>query len=144
TITETGEITVSKREPTNLQCPRCLATNTLIDTPNGSRAVQDLQEGMSVWTLDAAGQRVRAHGVHTARLRVSTTHQMVRLRLDDGREVLGSPGHPTADGRTLAQLQPGDALDGAHVLSAKRIRYADNYTYDILPSGSTGTYWANG
>src|SRR5262249_59637138 len=60
------------------------------------------------------------------------------------REVFASPGHPTADGRTLAQLQPGDALDGARVLSAKRIRYADEYTYDILPSGGTGAYWANG
>jgi hypothetical protein len=77
-------------------------------------------------------------------VRTPTTHQMTRLRLDDGREVFASPGHPTADGRTLAQLQPGDALDGARVLSAKRIRYTDGYTYDILPSGSTGAYWANG
>jgi len=144
TITKMGEITVSKSEPTILTCPICLATNTLIDTPRGPKAVQDLQEGMSVWTLDATGQRVVARVVQAARVRVPTTHQVVRLRLDDGREVLASPGHPTADGRMLAQLQPGDALDGARVLSAKRIRYADDYTYDILPAGSTGAYWANG
>jgi len=144
TITKSGEITASKSEPTILQCPRCLATNTLIDTPGGPRAVQDLQKGMSVWTLDGTGKRVAARVIQTTRVRVPTTHQVVRLRLDDGRQALGSPDHPTADGRTLAQLQPGDALDGAHVLSAKRIRYADDYTYDILPSGSTGAYWANG
>jgi hypothetical protein len=144
TITKTGEITVSKSEPTVLTCPICLATNTMIDTPSGPRAVQDLQEGMSVWTLDAAGRRVAAHVIQAERVRPPTTHRMARLRLGDGRELLGSPGHPTADGRTLAQLQPGDALDGARVLSAKLIRYTDDYTYDILPSGSTGAYWANG
>jgi hypothetical protein len=48
---------------------------------------------------------------------------MVRLQPDDGREVFASPGHPTADGRRLRQLHRGDALDDAHVLSAKRIRY---------------------
>jgi hypothetical protein len=106
--------------------------------------VQDLHEGMSVWTLDVAWRRVAARVVQAARVRAPTTHQMAHLRLDDGREVLASPGHPTIDGRTLGQLQPGDALDGARVLSAKRIRYADGYTYDILPSGSTGAYWANG
>ncbi len=144
TITKTGEITVSKSEPTVLTCPICLATNTMIDTPSGPRAVQDLQEGMSVWTLDAAGRPVAAHVIQAARVRAPMTHRVARLRLDDGRELLGSPGHPTADGRTLAQLQPGDALDGARVLSAKLIRYTDDYTYDILPSGSTGAYWANG
>jgi hypothetical protein len=143
-ITKMGRITVDKSNLTRLSCPICLAANTLIDTPGGPVAVQYLGKGRSVWTLDVAGHRVAAHVVQVARVRVPTTHRMVRLRLDDGRGVLASPDHPTADGRTLAQLHRGDAFDGAHVLSAERTRYADGYTYDILPSGSTGAYWANG
>jgi len=107
-------------------------------------AVQDLRVGMSVWTLDVAGRRVAASVVQVARAYAPTTHQMTRLRLDDGREVFASPGHPTADGRTLAQLYRGDALKDARVVSAERVRYAENYTYDILPSGGAGAYWANG
>jgi hypothetical protein len=58
--------------------------------------------------------------------------------------VLVSPGHPTADGRRVGDLVAGDALDGAHVLSAERMPYLGGATYDILPAGATGTYWANG
>lgn len=144
TITKVGKITVRKSRQTIPYCPRCLAINTLIDTPGGPMAVQDLRVGMSVWTLDVAGRRVAASVVQVARVRAPTTHQMTRLRLDDGREVFASPGHPTADGRTLAQLRRGDALNDARVVSAERIRYAENYTYDILPAGGAGAYWANG
>lgn len=140
TITKMGKITVRKSHRTLLSCPRCLGANTLIDTPGGPMAVQDLSVGMSVWTLDVAGRRVAASVVQVARVHAPTTHQMTRLRLDDGREVFASPGHPTADGRALAHLHRGDALNDARVVSAERVRYAENYTYDILPSGGTGAY----
>jgi len=55
-----------------------------------------------------------------------------------------SPGHPTADGRHIADLSRGDALDGARVVSVERVRYAGAATYDILPAGATGMYWASG
>ena len=35
-------------------------------------------------------------------------------------------------------------LDGAQVTGIERVRYAGTTTYDILPKGSTGIYWANG
>jgi hypothetical protein len=35
-------------------------------------------------------------------------------------------------------------LDGAHIASVDRVAYAGGATYDILPAGATGTYWANG
>jgi hypothetical protein len=35
-------------------------------------------------------------------------------------------------------------LDGSSVVLAQRVRYAGQATFDILPSGTTGTYWANG
>jgi hypothetical protein len=75
---------------------------------------------------------------------VPATHEVVRLTLDDGRVVFVSPGHPTADERYIGDLLAGDALDGASVMRVERVRYAGGATYDILPAGATGAYWANG
>jgi len=55
-----------------------------------------------------------------------------------------SPGHPTTDGRVIGDLAPGDLLDGAHITSADFEAYSLPSTYDVLPAGSTGFYWADG
>jgi hypothetical protein len=68
---------------------------------------------------------------------------MVHLVLADGRELLVSPGHPTADGRAAGSLRAGDALDGSTVIGVDRVPYTGR-TYDVLPMGATGRYWANG
>jgi len=52
--------------------------------------------------------------------------------------------HPTADGRTFADLHSGDDLDGVRVVGASVIPYAHDATYDILPDSDTGTYFAAG
>ncbi|MES4787235.1 MAG: hypothetical protein C4294_17045, partial [Nitrospiraceae bacterium] len=85
TITPQAVISVTRNEPAILSCPICLAAHTLIDTPHGPLAIQDLREGMSVWTLDAHGARVPATIVRAAHVPVPLTHQMAHLRLDDGR-----------------------------------------------------------
>jgi hypothetical protein len=139
-----GNLSDVRKEDWFISCPICLSANTLIDTPAGALPVSKLRAGMAVWTTDADGRRVKATIVRTVRVPVDATHLMVRLRLDDGRELLVSPGHPAADGRRLGDLQPGDALDGAHVVSAERVPYGGDATYDLLPSGATGAYWANG
>jgi hypothetical protein len=64
--------------------------------------------------------------------------------LSDGRELYASPGHPTSDGRILGDLKIGHLLDGAYVNYVERLPYAGIATYDLLPSGDTGFYWANG
>jgi len=35
-------------------------------------------------------------------------------------------------------------LDGAHVTLVERVTYHGGSTYDLLPSGGTDFYWANG
>jgi hypothetical protein len=65
------------------------------------------------------------------------------VTLSDGRVVEASPGHPAADGRPVGELKPGDLLDGSHVTAVERIPYVGD-TWDLLPDGQTGTYWANG
>ena len=53
-------------------------------------------------------------------------------------------GHPTADGRSFADLRAGAKLDGVTITSATSIPYAADFTYDILPTSDTGTYFAAG
>lgn len=126
------------------ECPICLSGNTMIDTPNGAVNVKELKMGMSVWTSDNLGHRELATILKTGKTLVPTTHKMVHVVLDDGRELYASQGHPTADGRFLEELSIGDVLDNSRVKSIDLALYNENYTYDILPSGSTGFYWANG
>jgi hypothetical protein len=75
---------------------------------------------------------------------VPPEHMMVHLVLADGRDLLASPGHRTADGRTLGTLRAGDLVDGSIVVDWELVPYAGGRTYDILPAGATGDYWANG
>ena len=143
-ITQSGSITTTKQEPYTYGCPICLAENTLIDTPFGVMAIQDLQKGMPIWTMNNSGLRVPAKILETVRTQVPSTHRVTHLTLDDGRELFISPGHPTGDGRTIGDLFVGDSLDGGRVITVENILYQKDFTYDILPSGETGLYWANG
>jgi hypothetical protein len=144
TIDSNGNIDVLKKEQGFLTCPICLAAGTLIDTPRGAVRVENLRVGDSVWTMNEAGQRVPATILKTGSVQVPPTHQMIHVTLNDGRELWASPGHPTSDGRTLGALRLGDTLDGAQIIQWERLPYAGTATFDILPSGDTGFYWANG
>lgn len=144
-VTTTGQVFVLFRNAAGpLNCPICLARGTRIATPSGDAAVEDLRVGDVVWTGDERGGRIAAPLLAVGSTPVPPTHEVVRLLLDDGRGVLVSPGHPTADGRRIGELRAGDALDGARVVSADRERYDAGFTFDVLPAGTTGTYWANG
>jgi len=144
TIDGSGAIIVLQREEGFPTCPICLAAGTLIDTPRGVIAVEEMQEGDQVWTQDDSGERAIATILRSGHVRVPIDHQMIHILLADGRELWASPGHPTSDGRTLEDLQKGDHLDGARISRLERVPYRQVYTFDILPSGSTGFYWANG
>lgn len=144
-ITQTGDIAVASQAasgPPN--CPICLTRGTLIATPDGAVAVEGLREGMAVWTADARGARVAGVIVAVGRMTAPLDHEVVHLLLDDGRELRASPGHPLADGRPLGLVAAGENVDGATVVIAERVRYARGETFDLLPSGPSGTYWAGG
>lgn len=140
-----GRITVINRAPAGAPpCPICLALGTRIATPHGEVAVEDLRVGDMVWTTGERGERVAAPLITVGSMVVPATHEVVRVALGDGRIVFVSPGHPTADGRRIGDLDAGDTLDGEHITSVERVRYTGGATYDILPAGATGAYWANG
>ncbi len=145
TISQQGDITVTSSTPSGRPpCPICLARGTRIATPSGEVSVEDLRVGDVVWTLDAAGARVALPLVEIGSTPVPASHRVVELRLSDGRAVDVSPGHPTADGRRVGDLRPGDGYDGAVVVSSELVSYAGGATFDVLPEGATGMYWANG
>ncbi len=144
TVTMTGKITVLKREPSFNTYPICLAQGTLIAVPGGEVPVELLKKGMLVWTVDGSGQRVAAAVEKTVITPVPVPFRVVRVTLRDGHSVTASPGHPTADGRALGEYAPGDVLDESQIVSVEQVDYDGGATYDILPSGPTGLYWANG
>ena len=145
TVRVDGVVSVSSRAATGPPiCPICLASSTRIETPRGPLRVTDVGGGTVVWTQDAHGSRVAAPVVEVGSMETPAGHEMVHLVLADGREVLVSPGHRTADGRFAGALLVGDSLDGSTVTSVDREPYAGERTYDILPAGATGHYWANG
>jgi hypothetical protein len=145
TIDAGGAIDVARRDPSGPPpCPICLARGSRIATPDGERLVEDLRPGMAVWTTDRVGRRVAGRVAEVGSTPVPPIHQVVHLVLSDGRTVDVSPGHPLPDGRRIGDLHPGDAVDGAIVVSAGLEPYAGGSTFDLLPSGPTGTYWVNG
>ncbi len=145
TVRVDGFVTVSSRTPTGApMCPICLAASTMIATPDGPVRVTDVRPGMVVWTATVSGTRIAAPVVEIGNMAVPAGHLMVHLKLADGRELLVSPGHPTADGRRAGTLQVGDDLDGSTITLWELVPYTADRTYDILPAGSTGRYWANG
>jgi hypothetical protein len=125
-------------------CPICLARGTLIDTPNGPVAVDLLALGDQVWTVDGSGNRLATVVARVGSAAVPGSHQVVHLVLDDGRTVDVSPGHPLTNGRRVGDLAAGDDYDGARVVSADLTDYRGGRTFDVLPAGETGFYWANG
>ena len=139
-----GKITIQQRQPAIATCPICLAEGTLIDTPAGPMPVQNLRPGMLVWTVEAGGVRAVQPVLRIGKTVVPSTHKVVHLVLEDGRELWVSPGHPTAGGHRVGQLQVGDPLDGGVIRSAELVSYTGYATYDLLPAGETGFYWANG
>jgi hypothetical protein len=143
TITKSGEIKILKREPSFNTYPICLAKGTLIDTPSGPVPVEQLRKGMAVWTVDGSGRRAPAVVVETTITPVPASFQITKVTLSDGHTVTASSGHPTAEGRALGDYRVGDILDAAFVVAVEYAIY-DGDTYDLLPSGATGLYWASG
>ena len=122
----------------------CLSGGSLISAENGSVPVKNLRAGDLVWTVDESGQKIQAIIVKTNRRLVSKDHKMAHIVLEDGRKLVVSPGHPTIDNKELGSLKKGQILDKSKIASIKIMPYKEKYTYDILSSGETGGYWANG
>jgi hypothetical protein len=123
-------------------CPICAAPTTPVATADGERAIAELRPGDRVYSVH------RDAIVLVPILRVGSTpvvrHQVVRLELGGGAVLELSPGHPTADGRLVADLRPGSWLGEERVTRAELVPYRYARTYDILPDSDSGSYFAAG
>jgi len=126
------------------ECAICLSSETKIETESGPVDVTKLKMGMLVWTVNKSGQRELQPIIKLSSVAVGSGHKMVHLVLSDGRYVDVSPNHPSADGRLAGDLRVGEKYDGAEIMSVELIDYKDTRTYDLLPAGDTGFYFANG
>jgi hypothetical protein len=142
-ISSNGTIKVIKTETSFNTCPICLSKGTFIDTPNGSIPVEQLAVGDLVWTIGENGERVAVPVIKTTMTPEPSSFELLKVTLEDGRVVTASPRHPTAEGRLLGNFKVGDAVDGSVIESIEIVPYAGR-TYDVLPGGTSGLYWANG
>jgi hypothetical protein len=129
--------------PTGCAQCKCTAPSTPIATPSGERAISELKVGDLVYSVHH-GQLKAVPILLTNRVSVTGSHHMVEVRLSTGSVLSISPSHPTADGRTFADLATGDRLDDVALDSVRRVPYAEAYTYDILPDSDSGAYFAGG
>ena len=120
----------------------CNSPDTPIATPTGDRAIATLRAGDLVYSID--GSAIVAVPILLAVENPVHGHHVVRLRLSNGVTLEISANHPLADGRTIGQLAGGDSYEDAHIEATERIPYAPAATFDILPSSSTGIYFAAG
>lgn len=123
---------------------RCLAPYTLIATPEGDKPLQEMKEGDTVWTIDDSGVKVSKPILQIQQVTVGNNHLMLNIHLADGRKLEVSPLHPNKDGKALSDLKPGDKLDGSKISKMFWTHYQDTETWDLLPAGGSGLYWANG
>jgi hypothetical protein len=120
----------------------CASPDTPIATPTGERPIASLRVGDLVYTADRGA--VKVVPLLEVRRTPVRAHQIMQIRLANGRLLELSPGHPTADGRRFQDLRAGDLLDGIPIASARTSAYAHDATYDILPNSDTGAYFAGG
>jgi hypothetical protein len=134
--------------PQNGTCPLgckaciCASPDTPIATPTGERPIRDLEAGDLVYSVHR-GQVVAVPIVEAVHVD-APNHVVIEVTLENGRVIDMSPKHPTADGRTFADLAAGDSLQGARIASVRAKRFTFDATYDILPDSDTGTYFASG
>ncbi len=114
--------------------PICLHADTLITTVEGPTPVHALTPGTLILTAAGVQPVERVESVPAP-----AGHELVALRLEDGRTLQASPGHPTVDGRVLGELQTGESLDGSRIVALWRVPYTGR-TWDLLPA----TYVADG
>lgn len=138
-------VETGKTVPVELQaCLECICASpdTPIATPDGDIPMHALAVGGLVYSIHD-GQIVAVPILQTNRVAVHA-HHVVRLTLATGAVLEISPGHPTADGRTVGDLRAGDRLAGVEILAAALVPYAYDHTFDILPASDSGVYFAGG
>jgi hypothetical protein len=139
-----GRVYDVRQGPAMGACPICLAVDSVISTPNGPVAVSKIEVGMSVWSASPDGRPVLAVVLERTSRLAAPSSELIHLILADGRQLTASAPHEIADGRRLGSLRVGDQIDGVAITATEVVDASLRRTYDLLPSGETGEYWADG
>ncbi|HVL90118.1 MAG TPA: Hint domain-containing protein [Actinomycetota bacterium] len=137
-----GRIESVIEHPIDVNCPVCLDGETRIRVPGGERPVRLLRQGDPVLSVGRGGETI----VTTVRrwVRRPAHGPLLAFELADRRRLRMAGAHPLPDGRPAGMLAPGDELGGSRILRRDAVEPSGGATYDILPDGPTGHYWANG
>jgi len=106
--------------------------------------VAELKIGDIIYTTNKLGQRVEAPIINKDSVKVTADHQLIDIILEDGRRIKCTPDHPNRDYSLMSSLRIGHYLEGSEIIEISYENYTQPYTFDILPAGETGIYWANG
>lgn len=139
-----GHVYDVHKGPAHGACPICLAANSVISTPAGPIPVSKIAVGIHVWSATADGRLVDGVVLETTSRLAAPGSQLIRVALADGRQVTASAPHEIADGRSLGSLRVGDEIQGLAITELAVVDDSLGFTYDLLPSGQTGEYWADG
>jgi hypothetical protein len=120
----------------------CSSPDTPIATPYGETPIHALKAGDLVYSRHRG--RVVAVPVLATNNILVQDHCVVRVLLSSGTILEISPGHPTADGRTFADLQVGERIGNVTILNLETVPYSHDRTYDILPDSDSGVYYSGG
>jgi hypothetical protein len=120
----------------------CASPDTPIATPDGYRPIATLAVGDLVYSEE--GGSLVAVPLRRVTRRAVERHYVVEITTRKGARLEISAPHPTADGRTFADLRVGDLLDGDVIISRELVPYPHRFTHDILPASGSGTYVADG
>ncbi len=124
---------------------RCLALGTKISSLKGRIAVERLKKNDLVWTVDARGNKMLQPIIRIKKTYVGNSHIICSLFLSDKRQISVSPLHPLfSEQSAVKDLKKGDIYNDAMVIKNEIQFYRSFYTFDILPAGESGAYFANG
>ena len=89
-------------------------------------------------TRDAVVKEMRSVSIHG-----QMSWEIVFTHLDDPEEQLRA-ARVGPEAIEAGTLEVGDMVDGSNVALWTLEPYSGGRTYDLLPAGASGTYWANG
>ncbi len=123
---------------------KCLSEGSMIYTEKGLEKVESLQKGDKIMTIHR-GKKMLQPIITVNKVKVNGNHQMAKISFVSGEHILVSNKHPQKDYQSNFEfVRVGDLIDGRRVKTIEYVKYDKEYTYDILPKGSSGVYWVNG
>lgn len=137
------EILLSQSTTVFIPIVICLPFYARIKTTEGDVPIIHLNKKSKVITLNKNGKIEISQILFFNKVRVSNTHRLVRIRLDNGNNFEASFFHPDIEDNPIGFLEVGENYFGSRIIEKQSIKYIGKYTYDILLEKSDNYYFVN-